>query len=110
MKNYKVILAGIVVLYLLIYCVIRLSGLVYNRNMYLNNFNSNNRIILIFSAPGCVIENLLFYSCTYGWRGTKLAFTSLNLNYSELQNETEYNDILWWNFKDRQFKRNIHYK
>ena len=109
MKNYKLLLFVIGFSYLVIYGIIRLNGLVYNQNMYQNNYFTNNKIILIFSVPGCFLENCIFYTCTYGWRGTPLAFNSLNINYSEPQNQLESNDILWWNLKDNKFKRNIHF-
>ena len=95
MINKKCLLIFLILSYLVTYSFIRVNGLVYNKIYYVNYYQTNSKIILIYSVPGCITENIIYYTGTYGWQGIRIAFTNLNLNYSKFHYENNGNDILW---------------
>ncbi len=99
MKKHITIVMVSIVVYLSVYSGLRYFGYVGNVNYYFNNYHTNSYVIMVVATPGCVLENLVFYTWAFGWRGPLIAFSDLRFNRSDCAFMGSDNHILWWSRK-----------
>ncbi len=99
MRKWTLIILVTGFVYIMGYSALRFTGVVHNTNYYMNNFQTRSYIALIYAVPGCIVENIVFYSYAFGWRGTLGAFSELRISHTDGPFISTNNDILWWSWK-----------